>query len=178
MCGRKALLACVVTLGCAPLGKSGRPAHHKIFRSFLASNEKKNRKYRIITSGTDSRHATTSDSYIVCLSHSILPFCKQENRFRNAMFLFESFRNAMLFLGFGSGFIEFEDVFLTYDRTISLPAMVQPQALEYDQYPSGHSSHLLQATDDEGNGNHTAVLIFDALVSEPQSKMEPRMVSS
>jgi hypothetical protein len=48
------------------------------------------------------------------------------------VYLFESFRNALLFLGFGTGFLGFEDVFMAYERTISLPGM-PPLAFDSSQ---------------------------------------------
>jgi hypothetical protein len=46
--------------------------------------------------------------------------------------MFESFRNAILFIGFGTGFIGFQDVFLAYERTISLSGMPPLPAMEAD----------------------------------------------
>ena len=40
------------------------------------------------------------------------------------MCLFENFRNALLFIGFGTGLMGFEDIFLTYGRTISISSMM------------------------------------------------------
>mmetsp|Transcript_1385 Transcript_1385/g.3069 ORF Transcript_1385/g.3069 Transcript_1385/m.3069 type:complete len:84 (+) Transcript_1385:83-334(+) len=37
--------------------------------------------------------------------------------------LFENFRNALLFIGFGTGLMGFDDIILTYGRTISLSSL-------------------------------------------------------
>ncbi len=60
------------------------------------------------------------------------------------MYIFESFRNAVLFLGFGTGFLGFEDVFLTYDRTIGLPDLM-PQmgdtSITHNKQQQGSKQH-------------------------------------
>ena len=60
------------------------------------------------------------------------------------MYVFESFRNAALFLGFGTGFLGFEDVFVTYDRIISLPCLVSPMgdaSIAHNKQP-GFKQHI------------------------------------
>jgi len=82
------------------------------------------------------------------------------------MYIFESFRNALLFLGFGTGFLGFEDVFVTYDRTITLPGML----VELGDHSTPHFYKVEQSYGQkQGYNKQRREFLFDPIMPEARS---------